>query len=342
MSTTDDAIASVLNVITGPTAAGKSMIAMELARRFNGAIISADSRQIYRHFDIGTAKPSAAEMAEVPHFGIDVVDPQLRYSAHAWANDASSWMGEAVSAGRTPIIVGGTGFYIRALVRPLAEAPTLDTERRQRLERWLAQYELPMLRAWCKVLDPARAELGRTQLLRAIETALLSGVRLGDIHAEHQPGDASASRGAINEQPVNGIDAKTPLADLHRAHAQSRAVRYLVVDPGPPLADRIRLRVNQMIDIGWLREIEQLMETVPSDAPAWLASGYGVMRDHARGSLSRDQAIERVVIETRQYAKRQRTWYRHQLTEGPVTRISSLEPDAVDRAVRWLNGAEID
>ena len=333
MSSENHDATPILNVITGPTASGKSMIAMELARRFNGAIVSADSRQLYRGFDIGTAKPSAAEMAAVPHFGIDVLDPELRYSAHAWANAANLWLQEALATDHAPLIVGGTGFYIRALVRPLAAAPLLDQERRNKLERWLAQQELSVLKQWCAKLDPARAELGRTQLLRAIETALLSGVRLGDVHAKQQEEALGLARTDVHNEQPDGVRAASP---------KLRRVRYLVVDPGPPLAERIRLRVHQMIEIGWVKEIEQLMDTVAPDAPAWLASGYGVMREHVRGVLSRDQAIERVVIETRQYAKRQRTWCRHQLTEGPVTRISSLDLDAVDRAIKWWHGVESD
>ena len=331
MSATHDGATPVLNVITGPTAAGKSAIAMELARRFNLAIVSADSRQIYRGFDIGTAKPGVAERAEIAHFGIDVLEPELRYSAHAWATDATGWMQQAIAARQAPVVVGGTGFYVRALVRPLAPAPTLDEERRVKLERWLAPQNISVLQRWCATLDPARAGLGRTQLLRAIETALLSGKRLGEIHAEHEAAKSNARRPDFAHEREVGATGK---------RADSPRVRYLVVDPGPPLADRIHLRVHEMIETGWTNEIEELMQTVPEDAPAWLASGYGVMREYVRGQLTRAQATERVFIETRQYAKRQRTWCRHQLTEGTVTRISSIDPDAVDRAIQWLNGTE--
>ncbi|MGV3709126.1 MAG: tRNA (adenosine(37)-N6)-dimethylallyltransferase MiaA [Gemmatimonas sp.] len=298
----------VLSVITGPTAAGKSAVAMMLAARFNLSIVSADSRQVYTGFDIGTAKPTVRDREQIPHYGIDVLDPRNRYSAHAWAGDAARWMDGSTAAGRGSVIVGGTGFYIRALVRPLADAPVLDVERRAKLEQWLLGLSFETLQAWCRALDPARAGLGRTQLLRAIETALLSGTRLGDAHAA----------------PA----------------AETRPVRYLVVDPGPPLADQIRSRVHQMVEDGWPDETLRLMQSVPPDAPAWLSSGYGVMRQHVSGELSRTDAVERIVIETRQYAKRQRTWCRHQLNEGPVTRISPRDPDAMERAAAWWEGAE--
>lgn len=308
--------ADVLNVIVGPTAAGKSALAMELSRRFNLAIMSADSRQVYRGFDIGTAKPTAAERAEVLHFGIDVKEPTIRYSAHEWATSVPGWVAEAKLQGKGTLIVGGTGFYLRSLVRPLAPAPPLDESKRALLEAWFANKDLDTLRKWCERLDPARAHLGRTQLLRAIETALLSGERLGDVHAEHQRDGADTT-------------AASP-------------VRYLVVDPGAVLAERIRHRVQVMVRDGWVEEVQRLMSAVPESAPAWLASGYDVMRQHVSGVLSRDHAIERIVIETRQYAKRQRTWFRHQITEGPVTRISPDDPRAVERAIEWMNGMETD
>ncbi|MEP6780808.1 MAG: tRNA (adenosine(37)-N6)-dimethylallyltransferase MiaA [Gemmatimonadaceae bacterium] len=310
---------SVINVITGPTAAGKSAIAMELARRFDLALISADSRQIYRGFDIGTAKPTTVEQSEVTHYGVDVRDPRDRYSAHAWAVDTIGWMQRSQSIGKSPVIVGGTGFYVRALVRPLAPAPALDAGRRRHLAGWLDQLETDALRKWCLRLDPARAHLGRTQLERAVETALLSGQRLGDVHAEHQ------TAATID------VDSAAPLA-----------VRYLVVDPGAILAERIRNRVHAMVENGWINEITALQTSVPATAPAWLASGYDVMRQLAAGEIGRDAALERVMIETRQYAKRQRTWCRHQLQEGPVTRISPDEPHSIDRAIAWLRGTEAE
>jgi tRNA dimethylallyltransferase len=302
-------------VIIGPTAAGKSAVAMELARRFDIALISADSRQVYRGFDIGTAKPSAAERAEIQHFGVDVQDPRDRYSAHAWAVDSIGWMQQAAAVSKNVLIVGGTGFYVRALVRPLAAAPALDAGRRSSLERWLNAQSLDELRRFAVRLDAARATLGRTQLERAIETALLSGTRLGDAHAGH--------RARTAEEGTSGMP-----------------VRYLVVDPGVVLADRIRGRVHAMVDAGWIDEVCALLRDVPVTAPAWLASGYDVMRRHVVGELTREAAIEKIIIETRQYAKRQRTWCRHQLNEGPVTRVSTSDPRALDIAIAWWNGTE--
>jgi tRNA dimethylallyltransferase len=195
---------------------------MQVAERENIAIISADSRQIYRGFDIGTAKPSADDLARVVHFGVNIVDATEHYSAYQWARDAARWIGEAEKLGRRPVIVGGTGFYIKSLFNPPYDEP--------------------------------------------------------------------------------------PVADL------ALVPEYEVVDPGPELRSHIETRIDQMLRHGWLDEIAALMETVPRDAIAWKASGYRAMRGHIEGQYSLDQARERAIIETRQYAKRQRTWFRHQLS----------------------------
>lgn len=297
----------VVACIVGPTAAGKSALAMQLAESHGLAIVSADSRQVYRHFDVGTAKPTREERDRVPHFGIDVVDPTERYSAHRWATDAAVWSARAVEQGTPPLIVGGTGLYVRALVQPFDDIPDLDASQRRRLEPFLASLSLPELARWCARLDPARAHLGRTQLLRAIETALLSGVRLGD-----------------------------RLGDRTAGHAETGPlVRYLVVDPGPILASRIAERVHHMIAQGFVEEIERLRHEIPPEAPAWKASGYAVMRSAVEGSISMAAAIERVIIETRQYAKRQRTWFRHQLPAAFVTHVDPLHRDAVSVTAAW-------
>lgn len=294
----------VVRVICGPTAAGKSSLAMQLAERLPITIISADSRQIYRHFDIGTAKPSRAERALVPHVAIDVIDPTERWSAWHWAECARAAIDAARRAGRHPVIVGGTGFYIRALTHPISNVPTLDADRRQALSDWLDRQPAELLRRWCERLDSSRASLGPVQWRRAIEVALLGGVRLSDLHA--------------------GADTAQPLA-----------VRYLVVDPGTVLQDRIRSRVHAMFDAGWTDEVERLLQHVPDDAPAWQATGYGEVMAHVRGIASRSETIEQVTIRTRQYAKRQRTWFRHQLDPDKVTHVSPLANDAMDQVLTW-------
>ncbi|HXC25983.1 MAG TPA: tRNA (adenosine(37)-N6)-dimethylallyltransferase MiaA [Gemmatimonadaceae bacterium] len=210
-----------VRVIVGPTAAGKSAVAMDWAKREPLAILSADSRQIYRGFDVGTAKPSADDRATVVHYGVDIVDPTQHYSAYQWAKDAAQWIGDAVRRGLVPVIVGGTGFYIKSLFDP--------------------PYDVP---------------------------------------------------------PVTDVPY---IGEYHR------------VDPGPPLKDHIEHRVEEMFARGWIAEVEQLMHNVPEDAIAWKACGYRNLRKYITGEYTLAYAKERVIIETRQYAKRQRTWFRHQL-----------------------------
>lgn len=278
---------------------------MRLAEREPVTIISADSRQVYRRFDVGTAKPSAAEQARVPHEGIDVVDPTERYSAAAWAHDSRTWIRNVVERQRTPLVVGGTGFYLRALATPLFEEPPLDPTRRADLARVLAAMSTSELRRWCAGLDPQRAHLGRTQLLRAIEIAVLTG---------------------------------RPISTLHRDHARAPNVRlrWLVVNPSrPALGKRIEERAREMIAAGWEDEVRHLVRDIPDNAPAWNATGYRAVKDRIRGTLTRDAMLERILIDTRQYAKRQRTWFRHQLAGETVTEVDPDAPGTAARIARW-------
>jgi tRNA dimethylallyltransferase len=297
---------SLIPVVCGPTAAGKSALALWLAQRQPTTIIVADSRQIYRRFDIGTAKPDDDERAAVPHRGIDVVEPTERYSAAAWAENADRWIDEARNEERVPLVVGGTGFYLRALFAPLFDEPVLDPASRREIEHVLSPLSFAELKRWVGVLDPDRAHLGRTQLLRAIEVALLSGRRMSALHRE-------------------------------RARPARRAARYLVVDPGPILSDRISARLDTMLAGGWVDEVKRLMSEVPENAPAWNASGYRVVREYVRGKRALDDVRETILIETRQYAKRQRTWLRNQLEAGAVTRLDPSHPSWMILAEQWLS-----
>jgi tRNA dimethylallyltransferase len=302
-STAGQGAPALFACIVGPTAAGKSALAMQLALARGLTIVSADSRQLYRGFDIGTAKPSVEDRRRIPHHGIDVADPTERFSARQWADGALRWCQQSTAAGRSPVIVGGTGLYIRALVQPLDDMPALDPSRRAPLESWLAALPSSELQRWCARLDPSRAHLGRTQWTRAVETALLDGTRLS--------------------------------THLGRETTVLRQARYLVVDPGPVLVDRIAHRVHDMIAHGFVEEIENLRRQVPPDAPAWKASGYAAVRDAVEGRRTLSDAVQRVIIETRQYAKRQRTWFRHQLPATDVTHVNPTEPHAVAQALAW-------
>jgi tRNA dimethylallyltransferase len=278
-----------IRVICGPTAAGKTFVATWFARLADVSVVSADSRQLYRDFDIGTAKPTVRDLLAAPHFGVDVLDPTERASSAWWAERADGWIDDVVASGRTPIVVGGTGLYLRALFGSLFVEPVLDVLKRAELQGALVSVTTDELRRWVRELDPDRAHLGRTQLLRAVEIALLTGPRISDLHRE-------------------------------TARPARRRARYLVIDPGPDLAVAIESRTRLMFGSGWPEEVRGLMQVVPEDAPAWNGTGYQTVRAMLRGELSSQEAVQRVIIETRQYAKRQRTWFRHQLVGEDVTR----------------------
>jgi tRNA dimethylallyltransferase len=158
-------------------------------------------------------------------------------------------------------------------------------------------------------MDPTRAHLGRAQLLRAIEVALLTGERLSELHAS-------------------------------KARPSLYSPSYLLVDPGMELQSRIASRASAMFEAGWLDEVRALMDTVPEDAPAWNATGYGVVRELARGTLDRETALAKVVIGSRQYAKRQRTWFRHQLERDRVHRLAPYASGWQEGVERWVNTVE--
>jgi tRNA dimethylallyltransferase len=305
MSSNDASAGAELRIICGPTAAGKSAIAMALAERHGLTIISADSRQIYRGFDVGTAKPTAKEQQRVSHRGIEVADPTERWSAARWARDATEWI--AAAGADRAIVVGGTGLYLKALVRPLADAPPVDAAARDALESELELLDTDTLRARCKLRDPALAHLGRAQLLRAIIVAELTGTRLSDAQREDRP---------------------------------SRRVRWLVVDPGERLHPQIVHRLDRMLAGPWQDEVRRLMQAVPADAPAWQGCGYDAVRDIVTGTTDLGRARETILIETRQYAKRQRTWFRHQIGTADVTRIDPHDPRADALVQDWWERPE--
>ena len=312
MSSTDGSAAvnrPTLPVICGPTASGKSALALRLAERFDVAIISADSRQVYRGFDIGTAKPSAAERRAIRHYGIDVAAPDERYTAADWSASVPAWLSEIAAGSRRPIIVGGTGFYLRALFAPLFEEPDINPDQRTSVRDLLSTMPAEEVKRWAEALDPPRAALGRAQRERAIEVALITGRRISELH-------------------------------LERPRAVALHARYLLIDPGKSLTEAIASRVDAMLVAGWLDEVRSLAASVASDARAWTATGYDTMRRVVSGELTPEQGRELVIVATRQYAKRQRTWFRHQLAGESVQVLNPRDPDAFDRAVDWFNSEE--
>lgn len=286
-------------VLTGPTGSGKSSLALDIAGRIDGEIISADSRQVYRGMDIGTAKVTAEERARVPHHGLDLVGPDERYSAGRFARDARRWIDEIRSRGRVPVIVGGTGFFIRALTHPMFDEPDMDDDRREALRARLSSMDRSRLRDWLARLDPESARRlrdrgGVQRIMRALEVVLLTGHTLRWWQRTHPPTDP----------PV-------------------RAVVFVLDLPRDVLYERINRRVDAMVDAGLVDEVARLLKDgyAPGD-PGMNATGYPEILAHLEARISLDEAVRRIRSRTRGYARRQLTWFR-----------KKLPPDAV-----WLDG----
>lgn len=287
-------------VLTGPTASGKTAVVLEIAQLASVEIIAADSRTIYRGLDIGTAKPTPAERAAVPHHGIDVVGPVERYSAGRFAKDASAWIDAISARARIPLVVGGTGFYLRALFDGLFAEPDLDEETRAALGGVLEAMTDADLVRWASRLDPEfQAGGGRQRAARAIEVALLAGKPLSALHKE--------------------TPAPPP---AHRPF-------YARLDvPRAELTDRIARRTRAMLDAGLVDEVRRQLDAgVPAGAPGLTGVGYREAVAVVQGRMKVEALAEAITTSTRQYAKRQETWFRHQLP-SPVLMLDGTRPAA--------------
>ena len=271
-------------VLVGPTAVGKTAVAVALAALAPVTVVSADARQVYRGLDVGTAKPDGALRARVPHVGLDLIDPGERYSAGRFARDAAEWLGEIWAAGRQPLIVGGTGFYVRALADGLFREPPLDPGRRERLRAWTGGLLLPALARWASRLDMRYQGGGRQRAARAVEVALLTGRALSWWQREA------------------------------RETGVMRAWYIHLTLPREALRSRIAHRVDAMLAAGFVDEVRSVLARgVPSDAPGLDGVGYREVVAMLEGRLPAGDLREAIATATRRYAKRQETWFRNQL-----------------------------
>lgn len=272
--------------IVGATATGKSALGMFLAEHLDGEIVNADALQVYRGFDIGTAKPGPEERARVPHHLIDVLEPHERYSAGDFARRAGEAVEEIRSRGRLPIVVGGSGLYLRALFEGLSPIPPGDPEVRQRLRERLETEGRETLLAELRERDPdtaARLAPGDTQrILRALEVALVSG------------------------EPLSAYISRQPFGVQRIA-----ALRVGLTLPRGILYDQIASRVAEMVRKGWVEEVAGLLSRgLSPDLPAFQAIGYRQLVQFVEGAWSLDRAIAETIRSTRRFAKRQETWFR--------------------------------
>jgi tRNA dimethylallyltransferase len=285
-----------LLVVVGPTATGKTSLAVRLALRLQGEIVSADSVQVYRHFDVGSGKPTDRERALVPHHLIDIVDPLDELEANVWAERALHAISDVSSRGRVPIVCGGTFLWVRALLFGLAEAPPGDADIRSRHKQFAEAEGRLALHEQLRQVDPQSA--GRlhpndlVRVSRALEVFELSGKPLSELQAAH------------------GFRA-----------SRFRALLLGVTWEKDEYERRLIDRVQAMVVAGWRQEVEDLIGRGYGEARAMDAVGYRQVRDAVRADsdTSDEQLIEAIVRVTRVFARRQRTWLR----EEPVRLVPS-------------------
>ena len=271
--------------IAGPTASGKTALAVELAKEFNGEVVSCDSMQIYKRMDIGTAKPTAEEMQGIPHHMIDVAEPDKDFSVSRYCEMASPIVDDIVSRGKTAIIAGGTGLYMDSLIKGNDFAPFPSTGQRERLEAQADAEGLESMLEWLRSIDPEAAARvhDRKRILRALEVYLETGETITE----------------------------------HNRRTQAIPPKYRPFWLGLDFAERselyrrIDLRVEIMLKLGLVEEIKNLLDSgIPEKCTAMQAIGYKEFIDALDGRCTIEEAAAQVQQSSRRYAKRQLTWFR--------------------------------
>lgn len=298
--------------LAGPTACGKSATSLILADRLNAEIISLDSMAIYRRMDIGTAKPSQADRLKVAHHLIDIAEPHEEYSVAEFVRHAAFAAEAIVGRGRVPLFVGGTGLYLRSILRGLSEGPEADWEFRRSMEQLAIQNGPEWLHGKLKACDPVTADRlhlnDMRRIIRALEVFELTGRPISE-DQQHAP---------------------VPIED------RPRAVVWLE-PPRDWLRARIDLRVDQMMSDGWLEETRELMALQPPPSrTACQALGYRELIDHLNGQLTLEAAVEQIKISTRQFAKRQHTWFRNLEECRPLAITGFESPEIIADKIQAL------
>ena len=300
-------------VVLGPTAVGKTAVALALAQWWPLEVISADSRQIYRRLDIGTAKPTRRERDRVPHHGIDTTDVGSRYSAGRFAHDAEGWIRDIRRRDKMPVVVGGTGLYVRSLVEGLFLEPPLGRDRLRLLETWVERLGTTDLVRWASRLDARFAGGGRQRAARAIAVALLSG------------------------RPLSHWQA------VARAQGVIRPWYVVLTAPRPVIPRRIEVRAEEMVRRGLIEEVASVLaDGGVRGSPGLDGVGIREAVEYLCGERDRESVAGAVAMASRQYAKRQETWFRHQL-KGPVLTLDASRPaEAIAAEIATAWAAEIE
>jgi tRNA dimethylallyltransferase len=297
--------------LTGPTACGKTELALALAQRVPLEIISMDSALVYRGLDIGTAKPTPAIRGVVPHHLIDILDPTESYSAGRFARDAGALIDEIRARGRLPLLVGGTLLYLRALRDGLSPLPRGDRSVRAELDAEAAEHGLKALHERLSRVDPAAAARIAPSDRQRIQRAL-------EVHA-------------LTNRPISELQR----ADDNRKRPGVLAIA-LVPESRAELGLRIERRFDAMVAAGFLGEVERLRARgdLNSDLPAMRAVGYRQLWAHLDGGCTWEEARTKAIVATRQYAKRQLTWLRG---DARIEAWPALAADLADRCVERLS-----
>jgi tRNA dimethylallyltransferase len=312
--------------LMGPTAAGKTDLAMELTKVLPCELISVDSALVYRGMDIGTAKPSRAQLAEFPHRLIDILDPSQSYSAADFRTDALAAMAEITARGNIPLLVGGTMLYFKTLLEGMADMPSADAQVRAELEARAAEHGWQALHDELAQVDPVSAARihpnDPQRLIRALEVYRVSGMNM-TAHREQQTAQ-STDAAASGRRQLPYTVASLAIAPLDRK----------------VLHDRIALRFSQMLEQGFLDEVLALRSRgdLHAGLPSIRAVGYRQVWDHLDGKLTWDEMRERGIIATRQLAKRQFTWLR---SWENLHWLDSLDSDNLPRTLKYLGSVSI-
>jgi len=293
-------------LIAGPTASGKSALALDLAERLDGVIVNADSMQVYRDLRIITARPTLEDEGRFPHRLYGFVDAAEDYSVGRWCRDVETTLKEIAGQGRMPILVGGTGLYFKALTTGLAAVPPIPADIRAGVRGRLQREGAPALHAELTRLDPSTAQRlmvnDRSRIARALEVVLATGRPLSEWHKEGMPA----------------------LVD------PGKAAKIFLTCERKQLVHRIEKRFAAMLDAGALDEVKRLAaRKLDPLLPAMKAHGVPWLIRHLNGGISLEEAAAGAIMDTRRYTKRQVTWFRNQMkdwpSEGPEKAISVLQ-----------------
>lgn len=299
-------------VIVGPTASGKSELGIKIALASEGEIINLDSVQVYRRLYIATAKVPVEERRGIPHHLIDIAEPTENFTAGDYAGLAAEVIAEIESRARMAILVGGTGFYLRALVRPLFEGPKTDLKLRNRLIRLRDLRGEEHLHKLLNRVDPQAASRisprNWSRAMRALEVYFQTGSRISEVQLQTPNPPAFAPR-------IRVIALSPPREELY---------------------ERINRRADQMFENGLVEEVESLIKSgVPPDAKAFQAHGYRRVVEYLQGRRTREDALNQMKLDTRHYAKRQLTWWRAWPDVNWINRLGD-EKEALMEAIEYL------